>query len=180
MICGLVISIHAQDKMTSAESAGLEMKSGTLTEADKVKTEQSAPSADLTGATGKPVVSEKLKESTVAVPSLDAPIAKKIVNILKSDKSVKKVRPDFEAKTLIVTYADDTDFDGSIMKPIKDIDADSKLLETKNLKATIDSKCGGCPHKNKCANAQSDTTGAAGTAKTGEVKMEEKSTKTGS
>lgn len=109
--------------------------------------------------TGSTMISKVGDEAThlaaeVAIPNLSAEMAKKIAYELSQYKEIKSVKPDMEAGTLLVTYDKDFEFKADPFEKILRIEPKAKIKGIVKTKAPSKDKCGGCPHREKCAGSE--------------------------
>ncbi|HPQ38950.1 MAG TPA: hypothetical protein PLV45_01125 [bacterium] len=90
----------------------------------------------------------------VAVPDLTKEVAAKIASVLSEYKEIESVKPDMEAGVVMVIYRDGLNFKADPWEKILMVKADATLKGIVKTKPPMKDKCGGCPHKAKCAGAE--------------------------
>jgi hypothetical protein len=101
----------------------------------------------------KPAIDPESKEAVVHMPGLTEKNIQTSLDILKKIEGIQSMRPDFDQKMIYILYKGDLDFD-AVLEKLKDIEPEAKIKQINKAEPVTQSKCGGCPKKSKCAEAE--------------------------
>lgn len=101
----------------------------------------------------KPALDPESKEAVVHMPNLTEDNIQKSLDILKKFEGIQVMRPNIETQMIYIYYKGDLDFD-AVLEKLKEIEPETKIKQITKAEPVTQSKCGGCPKKSKCADAE--------------------------